>query len=369
MKKEAYILIGCPGSGKSTYVHNVIKTKSTPYVIISSDAIRKELFGDLNNKDIYDKEHHNKVFNLFDIKLRDAINSSVDTIILDAMNLSSKGRIALYNKLNKGDYLVKATMLVEPLDTLYNRQSNPDRDKSLSKTLLKNKLLSLNPPMKGVDCDDLEIITTTPPFRNSQSLDLVQFVRYAEQQSITAAITYLHNDWYNELQSIKVPHETPYHKESVNEHIDLTVKYDLSKLSSRNKGPIMLPNEIDFNNSMHIDILVIKAIAALHDLGKGLAKNEGRYFGHENLSAVYAALFTQTIHGVSEEMKDTLYNRIVNGVRFHMEAHKGLSKKLIEKYKLSIDNLLDLELFARIDSESSIRDTEWLESFRGGDFY
>ena len=79
-----YVLIGLPGSGKSTYVNNYLSGDN--YVLISRDVIRCELgyCGD-GEKFIGNKEQENKVTEVFNQKMLDAA-SQRKVLVLDNMN-------------------------------------------------------------------------------------------------------------------------------------------------------------------------------------------------------------------------------------------------------------------------------------------
>ena len=75
------ILIGLPASGKSSYCKDKLK-ENRDIEIVSSDAIREEVFGDVN-----DQSHNGEVFNIVFKRVREAILNNRD-VILDATNLS-----------------------------------------------------------------------------------------------------------------------------------------------------------------------------------------------------------------------------------------------------------------------------------------
>ena len=53
-KPKLIVMVGLPGSGKSTYAKELIK-KGRADIILSSDAIREELTGDESNQTVNDK--------------------------------------------------------------------------------------------------------------------------------------------------------------------------------------------------------------------------------------------------------------------------------------------------------------------------
>ena len=75
------LLIGLPASGKSTYARRYL---STP--IVSSDALRAELYGDEN-----DQRHNREVFQVLHARVQMALAHSED-IVVDATNLTMKSR-------------------------------------------------------------------------------------------------------------------------------------------------------------------------------------------------------------------------------------------------------------------------------------
>lgn len=86
-KPKFYMLVGLSGSGKSSYnfKEEVVK--------ISSDALRKELFGDEN-----DQTHNAEVFN--ELHKRVILNlKNGKNVVYDATNLSRRRRVAFLNNI------------------------------------------------------------------------------------------------------------------------------------------------------------------------------------------------------------------------------------------------------------------------------
>ena len=115
-----YMPIGIPGSGKSTYYKNNFNEDKT--VLISSDAIRKEVFGDEN-----DQEHNSEVFELMRKRTIDALKNNKD-VYYDATNISSKRRIALFNCSEDIRNAEKvAIVFCTPLEVAIERNNNRER--------------------------------------------------------------------------------------------------------------------------------------------------------------------------------------------------------------------------------------------------
>lgn len=91
-KKEAkvYVMIGIPGSGKSTYAEQL--AKSGDCVIVSRDTIRAELgFCNEGEKVVLNKHNEEIVTKKFNEKVLDAVEQS-KTVIIDNLNTKKKYR-------------------------------------------------------------------------------------------------------------------------------------------------------------------------------------------------------------------------------------------------------------------------------------
>lgn len=76
------MLVGLPGSGKSTAAKVFSERKDC--VVLSSDAIREELYGNVN-----DTEHNAKVFEVLHRRSRDLLRAGI-SVCIDSTNLSKK---------------------------------------------------------------------------------------------------------------------------------------------------------------------------------------------------------------------------------------------------------------------------------------
>ena len=114
-KRTVYVMIGAPASGKSTYAQDLYGH------IISSDAIRAELYGDEaiqgNSAD---------VFKVFYDRARAELAKG-NNIILDATNLTVKNRKNIFKNLKDYNCRYIAVRCLCPLETLLERNRNRSR--------------------------------------------------------------------------------------------------------------------------------------------------------------------------------------------------------------------------------------------------
>ena len=147
-----HIMVGLPGSGKSTYIKKHAKEGD---VILSSDAIRKELFGDINHQD--DK---NKVFNLMHRRLKEAMDKGKD-IWYDAMGIAVKARRGALQFSHK-NYDVRAEVMVTPIDTCIERVKKPDRELILDKEVILRRVAEFRIPVKQEGFDAINFNFENP---------------------------------------------------------------------------------------------------------------------------------------------------------------------------------------------------------------
>ena len=92
-----YMLIGLPGSGKSTVAKEMAETEDT--IIVSTDKIREELFGDeaiQNNEKYSGVNVFERAYTLISIYLRNGYS-----VIFDATNTKRKYRKTFIEKFKR----------------------------------------------------------------------------------------------------------------------------------------------------------------------------------------------------------------------------------------------------------------------------
>ena len=117
------MLIGLPGSGKSCYARDYVATRHGT-IIVSSDDIRQELWGDAN-----DQQNPSKVFNEMFLRTVSAMTQGTN-VIYDATNLTAKNRKATLARLRQAigqDFIAVADVIVCSISECKRRQGERDR--------------------------------------------------------------------------------------------------------------------------------------------------------------------------------------------------------------------------------------------------
>ena len=117
-----YILIGVPGSGKSTWAQQRFADTSS-CIIISTDAIRGEIIGDPGSQD-----RNNEVFEIAYDRLRCTVHRGQD-VCFDATNITQESRKRIMNiakESNPGVVFVAVTFPIT-IEEAINRQKLRDR--------------------------------------------------------------------------------------------------------------------------------------------------------------------------------------------------------------------------------------------------
>ena len=142
--REFYLMVGLAGSGKSTiakeieYAIHMSSPKHDEYgradkvVLISSDDIREEILGDVN-----DQTQNDKVFSHIHKLIKQAVRD-YNHIIVDATNLTIKNRRALLNCLDdKKDYHKIAYIVNTPIEKC--KDNNSKRDRKVPEYVIDNQ--------------------------------------------------------------------------------------------------------------------------------------------------------------------------------------------------------------------------------------
>ena len=280
--------------GKSTYAKNKYNYDRIFYhntTILSSDEIRKELYGDEN-----DQIHNEEVFQY--IK-----NTSVEKlekgqrVIIDATNLTRKARQSITDyvdqKLSFYEYgFIKFIIIATPYYQCL--ENNRKRSRQVPESVIKRMYKQFEFPTYNEIVHSIEIVY---PFSFDKDF-------------------YSKNHPYENL--LEFPHDTPYHKLTVGEHMQKT--YKIAQILTSDK-------------------VLLKA-AELHDIGKPFCKEfceeeeekYAHYYDHANVGSYEAMFYAKCAKFNKEETY-----QLINLIQFHMRAHDCMdNEKATQKLKLII---------------------------------
>lgn len=304
-KPKLYLLIGLPGSGKSTYANNL--SEETGAVICSSDAIRTELYGDIN-----DQTHNSEVFTELHKRINYLLENGND-VIYDATNINQKKRISFLQQLPKFSYR-KAVIMATPYEECIDQNNN--RDRKVPVEVIKRMREGFQFPVLNEGFDEIEIVWNVKEWKY-QVTELLNKALVFNQQ---------------------------------NSHHSLTLGLHMLEACS-----YLLRNIQSISNNLYL-------ATRLHDIGKmetqtfvnkkGQVSEEAHYYGHQNVGA-YNALFYLRQY-VDQIFYDSLTNNLTDVdileictlIQYHM--HPYLGWKTSEKAKLRDKNLLGEQLYEDI---------------------
>ena len=318
--KKIKILAGVAGVGKSTYINQHKKDND---LVLSSDQLRIEMYGNLEEGN----KHNGEVFNELNNRLRQAIKTHDGDIYYDTTAVSRKQRAGLYKQIKKtaelNNYEIEVVLLHKPLEQ--NKAQNNQRTgfARVPDDVIERMYKALKAPRIGVDCDSFQVVA--PDF--SEYMDEIN-------------------------HQIDEPHNSPYHAETLQEHMDmvnglaektkderlieLAYHHDLGKAVSRTR-----------NNKRSLATDYIRHLYGEHD----------RYMGHENVGSIY--YLVKNKDNLTPEVSDMSMM-----IEYHMLAHKEIPAQLIHRDKISPEMLETLAAFAGMDSNARILDQTIFDTYQ-----
>ena len=159
MKNKLYIMVGCPGSGKSIYAKKYLSDA----VYISRDDIRFSLVKE--NEEYFSKEK--EVFKVFINKINNELQNGHD-VVADAthLNPSSRFKLLVNLDLNKDKTEVVAIFIRVPLSICLKQNENRKGTRSyVPKSVIKRMHYSLVPPNTEECYGLIDVIHTITPGR------------------------------------------------------------------------------------------------------------------------------------------------------------------------------------------------------------
>ena len=139
-----YMMVGLSGSGKSTYA------KKLNAKIISSDAIRAEVFGDEN-----DQTHNAQVFEILHKKVIECLKNGEDCVY-DATNLSAKRRKGFLNSISYIGCEKICYVFATPYEIRVKQ--NLLRERKVPADIIKSQMKQFQMPHKYEGWDLIDVI-------------------------------------------------------------------------------------------------------------------------------------------------------------------------------------------------------------------
>ena len=244
------LLIGPPGAGKTTYAEKYI-SKHNNTVLLSSDKIRKELWGDESTQG-----DNNEVFYKMQTRAVDGLNFGYD-VIYDATNMTRKDRAGIISACPKFAR-IEAHIIWAPIETCIERDTT--RERTVGKEVIDRMLKRFQMPYYDEGIDEINII-------RPENFDWDSYYDCI-------------------IDAMKIPHDNPHHQLDIYNHCMEAFNYAVEK-------------QFDWE---------IREAAYYHDCGKPYVKafvntkgepsDTAHYYQHQCIGAWMACGLTFDIHTI-----------------------------------------------------------------------
>ena len=159
-KPTFYMMVGVPGSGKTTYAYRIPNAK-----VLSSDDIRKEL-----GVDGGDKQAHGRVFAILHERVKEALQNGKD-VVYDATNITSFRRKTFLKEIN--DLAGKKVCIYLAPSLAQAIRQNADRDEPVPEQVVRDMDMKLEAPTFSEGWDEMKLMKTLP----QRNIDRIQYDR------------------------------------------------------------------------------------------------------------------------------------------------------------------------------------------------
>lgn len=288
IRPELIVLIGLPGSGKTTHAKKYVETMSKwgDIIHLSSDAIRAELYGN-------ESEQGNpaEVFSLMQRRALDALSNDV-SVVYDATNVTRKDRASILSICPKYAF-AEARLIWEPIEDCIRNDAS--RERTVGKTVIDKMLKRFQAPWYDEGFGTITVY--------HEPLDQWSYTRKC-------------------LDEINIPHDNPHHTLGVKDHCFAAERF------ARNNG---YSDDIVWAARWHdVGKPYVKAFVD----GKGNPSETAHYYQHNCVGAYMA-------YGLSEV---TFYRAWL--ISAHMDPFMNTKyyNNLPRLYKRDIDLLHQCDL-------------------------
>jgi len=301
---EVIMMMGLPGAGKDHWMNKLYPN----HVHISSDDIRIEVFGDVN-----DQSHNGEVFNIMWKRLVAALKEE-KSVVYNATNLSAKRRINFIDSIKRLnlDVRCKVILVAPPLERVL--EQNSKRDRVVPESVIHRMLKQFEMPHESEGWYKIEI------FGNQCNYE------------------HLFGELFAAMSN---PHDNPHHSATIGDHMHLAGEYIRERLK----------NELSSSDrDIYYPAEMMVLAADFHDIGKPYCKvyhnakgeptEDAHYYNHENVgSYIY----------ISHSDGDEVDIWIANLIAHHMDFFKGEAYMKKIKARFPDKFIKDLELLHEAD--------------------
>ena len=171
---EVVFCVGIAASGKTTWAY-----KQEGYVVLDSDAVREELYGDATCQDNPDK-----VFNLIYKRAKEALRAD-KSVIFCSTNLTMKYRLHAIRQMKsvRPDAIIRAVIFNTPIEVC--QKQNKMRERQVPDWLFMKQLKTLQLPVynEGFDIIDVVHNCTYEEKREAYHKILNQVLNFGDQKN------------------------------------------------------------------------------------------------------------------------------------------------------------------------------------------
>lgn len=311
------VMAGLVASGKSSLAGELSEKEDA--TIVSSDAIREELFSDVSNQ-----ENNASVFETMNKRAKKLLSEG-ENVVYDATNISRKRRMHLIKHELKADEC-EVHYMATPYHICVER--NNKRDRVVPIDVIDRMYKNLHIPTELEGWNEVHFHYPDEQYERRVGMvgrfpieSLVELIEGSDEHDELFDMVALNLSDFHDI--IDVPQDSSYHSFSISRHTFHVIE-ELKKQTLKRRYELLLS-------------------ALFHDLGKGFCKSfysykgeKRRYasfIGHENVSAQLAvdSLFVVGL-------KEGLIRYVVDLIQFHMmpmnmsnKVEKRLRKLLTEE--------------------------------------
>jgi len=330
-KTRLIVLVGLAGSGKSTVAQELMAGRDD-IDLHSSDAIREEILGEVNNQD-----KNGDVFEIMEKRTKESLKAGRH-VIYDATNINRKKRKHLLTQIPKGVEKI-ALYIATPIDEVLRR--NAERERVVPEWVITDKMYkNMQIPIYWEGWDKIIFEYDDETIEDDLPKQLTDAIRAGalfgrEGYDIMKFLA----SYFNEFFKIyDLPQDSKYHSFSVSRHIYYVYKYILDNYEGEDKEEMLWAG-------------------LLHDVGKAHCKNfknrkgeDTRYasfIGHEHVSAQMAIPFLKRMN-----FEDEFIHRVATLIQFHMYLLDEKANKDKLKQRVGEDVFKKLEFLRDADTKA-----------------